>query len=285
MWWKEACNALATACASMRNWSMRDTDRHLWAELMTAILQTYSRFKVRSRKNRLSTSNPKLSPQEKRPSRKNQRADLTAYDLYIRAKTLIATSVFSTPQAESLSEAVRLLNEAIERDPAFALAYYQLAHAHDLIYFAGPDHTPARLAMADGAIQSLTRLLPNSGEAHLALAKHFYWGYLDYDLARTNSVWHRRVCLTSRWRLCWPAISIDGKGAGMNRPKILSALSSSTRKTLPSFNNSLLAMIACAVMPMKRVYTTAQSLLLPKMQRCELHVRRSNSTGMPIRVR
>ena len=49
---------------------------------------------------------------------------------------------------------------------------------------AGIDHTPARLAMADAAIQSLTRLRPNSGEAHLALAKHLYWGYLDYDRAR-----------------------------------------------------------------------------------------------------
>jgi tetratricopeptide (TPR) repeat protein len=77
-----------------------------------------------------------------------------------------------------------LLNQAIERDPAFALAYYQLAQAHDQLYFAGIDHSPARLAMADAAIQSLTRLHPNSGEAHLALAKHLYWGYLDYDHAR-----------------------------------------------------------------------------------------------------
>ena len=38
--------------------------------------------------------------------------------------------------------------------------------------------------MADAAIQSLTRLRPNSGEAHLALAEHLCWGYLDYDHAR-----------------------------------------------------------------------------------------------------
>jgi serine/threonine-protein kinase len=104
--------------------------------------------------------------------------------LYIHAKTLITATVFATPQAESLSEAVRLLNEAIERDPEFALAYYQLAHAHDLLYFTGSDHTSARLAMADAAIQSLLRLRPNSGEGHLALAEHLYWGYLDYDRAR-----------------------------------------------------------------------------------------------------
>jgi tetratricopeptide (TPR) repeat protein len=38
--------------------------------------------------------------------------------------------------------------------------------------------------MADAAIQSLVRLRPDSGEAHLALAKHLYWGYHDYDRAR-----------------------------------------------------------------------------------------------------
>src|SRR3954452_25043177 len=113
-----------------------------------------------------------MSPGEKAAIEQKPTADLTAHDLYIRAKTLIASAVFSTPQTESLFEAVRLLNQAIERDPAFALAYYQLAHAHDVLYFTGTDHTPARLAMADAAIQSLARLRPNSGEAHLALAKH-----------------------------------------------------------------------------------------------------------------
>ena len=126
----------------------------------------------------------KISPREKAAIEQRPTADLVAHDLYIRAKTLIATSGFSTPVGESLSEAARLLNQAIERDPAFALAYYQLAQAHDQFFFAGIDHTPARLAKADAAIQSLTRLRPNSGEAHLALAKHLYWGYLDYDRAR-----------------------------------------------------------------------------------------------------
>jgi tetratricopeptide (TPR) repeat protein len=40
------------------------------------------------------------------------------------------------------------------------------------------------LALADAAIQSLARLRPNSGEAHLATAEHLYFGYLDYDRAR-----------------------------------------------------------------------------------------------------
>src|SRR5437868_6765134 len=160
------------------------TDAHLWAERYDRELADVFAIESELAKQIVSQLKSKLSPQEKAAIEQKPTADLAAHDLYIRAKTLIATAVFSTPQQESLSGAVRLLNQAIERDPAFALAYYQLAQAHDLLYFGGTDHTPARLAMADAAIQSLSRLRPDSGEAHLALAKHLYYGYLDYDRAR-----------------------------------------------------------------------------------------------------
>ena len=40
------------------------------------------------------------------------------------------------------------------------------------------------MVLAKSAIDSAFRLKPDSGEAHLALATHLYWGYLDYDRAR-----------------------------------------------------------------------------------------------------
>ena len=46
--------------------------------------------------------------------------------------------------------------------------------------------TPARLALAKSAIDSAFRLRPDSGEAHLALAWHLFWGYRDYDRARAE---------------------------------------------------------------------------------------------------
>jgi TolB-like protein/class 3 adenylate cyclase/Tfp pilus assembly protein PilF len=160
------------------------TDSQLWAERYDRDIADVFAIESELAGKIVAQIQAKISPSEKAAMEQEPTADLVAYDLYVRAKTLIATSAFSTPARESLTEAVRLLSQAIERDPAFALAYYQLAQAHDQFYFGGIDHTPARLAMADGAIQSLTRLLPNSGEAHLALAKHLYWGYLDYDRAR-----------------------------------------------------------------------------------------------------
>ena len=40
---------------------------------------------------------------------------------------------------------------------------------------------PARLALAEAAIQAASRLRPDAGETHLARAQNLYWGYLDYD--------------------------------------------------------------------------------------------------------
>jgi len=160
------------------------TDGHLWAESYDRDIADVFAIENELAEQIVAKLKSKLSPQEKAAIEEKPTTDLAAHDLYIRAKTLIASSALSTPQAESLFEAVRLLNQAVERDPAFALAYYQLAEAHDVIYLQGIDHTPERLAMANGAIQSLARLRPNSGEAHLALAKHLYWCYHDYDRAR-----------------------------------------------------------------------------------------------------
>jgi serine/threonine-protein kinase len=58
-----------------------------------------------------------------------------------------------------------------------------LAYAHDNLYLLAYDHTPARLALADAAVQNAVRLAPDSGETHLALAENLYRGHLDYDRA------------------------------------------------------------------------------------------------------
>ncbi|HZE12852.1 MAG TPA: hypothetical protein VE086_03765, partial [Chthoniobacterales bacterium] len=82
-----------------------------------------------------------------------------------------------------LAEAARLLDEAIAKDPNFLVAYCDLGWVHDFAYFSGVDHTPARLALAEKAVQTALRLRPESGEAHLAQANHLYQGYLEYEKA------------------------------------------------------------------------------------------------------
>ena len=47
-----------------------------------------------------------------------------------------------------------LLNQAVARDPSFLQAYCLLAFVHDDLYFFNIDHTPARLALAEAAVQA-----------------------------------------------------------------------------------------------------------------------------------
>ncbi len=159
------------------------TDTHLWAEDYNRDFADVFAIQNELAEKIVSQLKAKLSPAEKAAIEERPTTDLPAYDLYEHAKTLIANFVLSE-MSKDLFEAVRLLDEAVKRDPSFFLAYCELAHAHDQIYQIGFDHTPARLALADAAIQSLRRLRPDAGETHLALAKHLYFGYLDYDRAR-----------------------------------------------------------------------------------------------------
>jgi TolB-like protein/Tfp pilus assembly protein PilF len=112
--------------------------------------------------------------------------DLTAYGLYVRAQGLIATVSLNAQIDEKLREAVKLLEQAIARDPDFYLAYCGLSAAHDYLYFFGLDHTPARFAAADAALTAVVRLRPDAGETHLARANFLYRCHLDYEHARVE---------------------------------------------------------------------------------------------------
>jgi tetratricopeptide (TPR) repeat protein len=77
--------------------------------------------------------------------------------------------------------AIELLDEAVKRDPSFFDAFCQLAWAHESLYaVSGFDHTPARLALAEAAVQAATRLRPDAAETHLARAQYLYYGRRDY---------------------------------------------------------------------------------------------------------
>jgi TolB-like protein/Tfp pilus assembly protein PilF len=169
------------------------SDAHLWAQTYDRDLADVFAIQSEIAKQIAAQLQAKLSPSEKAAIERPPTADLAAFDLYTRAQPLPLSHAFSTRIKENLLQAVELLNQAIARDPEFLLAYCRLAHAHDQLYFLNLDHTPARLASADAAVQTALRLRPDAGEAHLALADHLYRGYLDYDHARAEIAIARRT--------------------------------------------------------------------------------------------
>jgi len=177
------------------------SDRHLWA-------QTYDRdladvFVIQSEiaKTIADQLQAKLSPAEKKAIERPPTSDIAAFDLYTRGRNLIlrAGSIAATERATTL-EGIDLVNQAIARDPSFFDAYCQVAWAHDGLYMLGFDHTSARLAMADAAVEAAARLRPDAGETHLARAQNLYQGYLDYNGALAELELARRT-LPNDWRV------------------------------------------------------------------------------------
>jgi TolB-like protein/tRNA A-37 threonylcarbamoyl transferase component Bud32/Tfp pilus assembly protein PilF len=163
------------------------TDTHVWAEEYDRNLTDLFGIQSEIAQKVAQHLHAKLSAREQAAVQDRPTQDLIAYDFYVRAVSMIYNA--QVPFDEELvnrSEAVDLLNKAVARDPNFFLAYCQLAFVHDLVYQEGKDQTPARLALGQSAIDSAFRLRPDSGEAHLALAWHLFWGYSDYDRARVE---------------------------------------------------------------------------------------------------
>jgi serine/threonine protein kinase/tetratricopeptide (TPR) repeat protein len=154
------------------------SDMHVWAEQYDRDLdelfsiQSEIAQKVAERLNAKVTSAERLAIEEKPTT------DLVAFELYSRANDVIGAGL--SWNADTL-RAIDLLNQAVARDPSFFKAYCTLARVHDQVYFFSLDHTPARLALAEAAVEKAFRIRPNAGEAHLARAHHLYNGYLDYD--------------------------------------------------------------------------------------------------------
>jgi TolB-like protein/Tfp pilus assembly protein PilF len=157
------------------------TDAHLWAQTYDRDLADVFAIQSEIAKAIADQLQAKLSPTEKKAIEQPPTTDLASFDLYSRAKSLLITATFSATGDPDMRKAIELLDEAVKRDPSFFDAYCQLAYAHEFLYAVqATDHTPARLALAEAAVQAATRLRPDAGETRLARAQYLYFGPRDY---------------------------------------------------------------------------------------------------------
>jgi TolB-like protein/Flp pilus assembly protein TadD len=161
------------------------TDQHVWND-------TYDReitdlFELQSELARRITFalRANLSPREKASLQVHPTADMAAYELFLRARDLFRWSGSGDPR-ENGERALDLLDDAIKRDPQFALAHCLASRVHGELYWFGYDRSRARLTQAKLAADNALRLQPDLGDARLALAYYYYYGYRDYELARTE---------------------------------------------------------------------------------------------------
>ena len=159
------------------------TDAHVWADTfdreMTDLFAMQSELA-----ERIATElRANLSPQEKASLQVHPTVNLAAYDLYLRARDLFRWSGAGDPR-ENGEKALQLLEEALERDPAFALAHSLASRFHGELFWFGFDRTRDRLEKAKTEAETALRISPDLGDARLALAYYHYYGSRQYEQAR-----------------------------------------------------------------------------------------------------
>jgi TolB-like protein len=161
------------------------TDQHVWNDSYDREITDL--FELQSELARRITFalRANLSPREQASLQVHSTADMAAYELFLRARDLFRWSGSGDPR-ENGDRALRLLDEAIKLDPQFALAHCLISRVHGELYWFGYDRSRARLTQAKMAADSALRLQPDLGDARLALAYYYYYGYRDYELARTE---------------------------------------------------------------------------------------------------
>jgi len=148
------------------------TDAHLWGETYDRDLSDMFAIQTEIAEQIARQLQAKISPQEKAAIAERPTSDLTAYAFYDQAQILKKTA------KGAYEKRVKLLREAIRRDPNFILAYCLLAKVYTDRYvaqnFSSETDRIATAAQAKEVIDTALRLRPDRGEPHLAAAYHSF---------------------------------------------------------------------------------------------------------------
>jgi TolB-like protein/Tfp pilus assembly protein PilF len=153
------------------------TDEHIWAQDYERELMDVFAIQSELAQDIAGQLKAKLSAVEKGRVEMRPTQDSEAHMLFVRARTLATGS-----DTEERKKAIPLFEQAIARDPSFALAHAQLSWLESWIYFS-IDPTPAHLERARAAANEAIRLAPDLAESRVALGYIYYYGERNYERA------------------------------------------------------------------------------------------------------
>jgi TolB-like protein/Tfp pilus assembly protein PilF len=167
-------------------------DAHLWGDVYDRKLTDIFAVESDIAKTIADTLQAKLTGEEKQSIAAQPTSDLTAYELYLKGRSL-----WGKRSGDNLPKAIAFYEQAIARDPNYALAYAGLAEAYVILPFytatAPRDANPKAKTAALKALQLDERL----AEAHTALGLLLCIG--DLDMAGSISEFQRAIALNPNY--------------------------------------------------------------------------------------
>jgi TolB-like protein/DNA-binding winged helix-turn-helix (wHTH) protein len=166
------------------------TDRHLWAAAYEGDLKDVLSLQARVAAAITNEVKLNLSAEESGRFHPKGSTDPEAFDLYLRGRY-----AWNQRNFESFKTAISFFNQAIGRDPNFALAYSGLADARALLVLYGDN--PAHLSEAKEAAERALAIDPTLAEAHTSLAAVLVLH--DWDWQRAEREFQRAIELNPNY--------------------------------------------------------------------------------------
>ena len=184
------------------------TNAHLWAEIYDRKLTDIFAVESDIAKTIADTLQAKLTGNERSAMSHAPTEDPVAHELYLRGRH------FWGLRGDNLLRAIEFYNEAIARDPNYALAYAGLGETYILLpYYLGVDPKDARPKARAATLKAL-ELNPNLAEAHNAMGKIAYTA--DIDLHRAVREHRRAIELSPNLASAYHWLS-NGPLSGLGR--------------------------------------------------------------------
>lgn len=174
-------------------------DTHQWAERYDRDISDVFAMQSEIAKTVADQLRSNLSLQEKAAIAERPTVDLKAYELYTKAR---AIDPWDTPGGAipNLTDKAVLLGEAVQRDPAFALAYCELAKAQfdmeDVI------RDGSHLVLGKAAVETALQLKPGLGLAYRELARYSLFT-ADFEHGSEDAAIAMALCPTMLKHFAW----------------------------------------------------------------------------------
>lgn len=185
------------------------TDEHLWARSYDRTLKDLLELQGTLAAEIARSVKAAVTPAEVDRLAGRRAVDPAVYDLYLRGR-----HAWNLRTADGLTAAIRFFNDAVKRDPDFALAHVGLADAYSMqgSPSTGIADAKGRMSRAKAAATRALELDDKSAEAHTALGGVLFFG--DRDTPAAERSFRRAIELNSNYPIAheWLAILLAELG-------------------------------------------------------------------------
>ena len=157
-------------------------DSHLWAKSYDREMKDVFAVESEVAQEIADSLQAKLSPAEATTLATAPTKDTAAYDLFLKGE-YEERLADSSLRAESFDRAAAWYQQAIARDPNFALAMARLVQNRIQRHWFIEQMSEAELAQLRSVAEQAVALAPNLAQVHVALGQFYYHGHRQYEQA------------------------------------------------------------------------------------------------------